>query len=217
MILVVVLGCSLLSIAACTQVPIGVNGMELGADDQAVVIVQGRAPSLESAFDSAFVNCINKRLAKALPRPFTIYQTKEFQNSMFPWFEPEYAPQTTEELRELIARPEVNLRIHTLHVRFIVTVAGGTESNEFPRFFCTYGCFGVYASHNISHIAAIVFDIEGMGSVPEFKVESEGNTIIPMYILPIPLAIALTESEACDEVSNQIERHLIQNERGKSQ
>jgi len=214
---VVVLTGWLLAGATCTQATIGVTGADLRPGDEAVVIVQGRAPAAESVSDTAFVDCVNKNLAKALPRPLAVYKTKAFLDSMFPWFEPGYAPRTTEELQALLARPEVSRQIQSLHVRFIVTIAGGTESNTFPGMLCSYGCFGLYASHHISRIAAVVLDVKSRAPAQEVKVESGGHTIIPAFILPIPLSIALTESKACDDVSHRIERFLIEHAHSESQ
>ena len=207
----------LLAGAGCTHATIGETGAGIRPGDEGVVIIQGRTPAAESVSDTAFVDCVNKNLAEALPRPLAIYKTQAFLDSMFPWFEPGHAPSTTEELQALLARPEVSQQIQSLHVRFIVTIAGGTESNTFPGMLCSYGCFGLYASRHITRIAAVVLDVESRAPAQEVKAESGGHTIIPAFILPIPLSVAQTESKACDDVSNRVETFLIERVHSASQ
>jgi hypothetical protein len=96
--------------AAFTQATVSVTSAALRPGDEGAVIVQGRAPAAESVSDTAFVECVSKNLAKALPRPLAVYLTKAFQDAMFPWFEPGHAPGTGEELQVLLARPEVSRR-----------------------------------------------------------------------------------------------------------
>ena len=114
-----------------------------------------------------------------------------------------------------MTQPEIRLRLRSLQIRFIVSIEGNTESNTFPGMLCgPNGCFGLYASHDISRISAVVLDVASTAPAQEVKTEAGGHTIMPAFVLPIPLAIAQTESKACDDVSQKLQSLLAERVRG---
>src|SRR5262249_686831 len=72
--------------------------------EQLVVLARKEHSNHEA--EEGFVQCISEALARGDGR-LEVHPTKEFEDSMYPWFEPSTAPLTTDDLSRLLERPEV--------------------------------------------------------------------------------------------------------------
>lgn len=74
-----------------------------------------------------FSDCAAAVMQKANPSLRVVHE-REFRDSVFPWFEPDIAPDTDDELAALLQRPVVSNRVAQLGVRYVVVVSGVTTT-----------------------------------------------------------------------------------------
>jgi len=201
-LLLVLVGCT-------TGDKVGVTASALHPGDEAIVLFPARGGGAELANDTRFVQCLSQKLSKSLPPQLPIYETKSFQDSLFPWFEPGHAPATTHELQILLSRPDVRARIDALHVRYLLSTAGTTEADGgFPGLLCGYnGCLGLLVGNEKSKLSIVALDMKG--EEHNLKAEATGTTVVAGFIFPIPLAIAQSASDVCDDVSAQLRKFFV--------
>ena len=72
------------------------------------------------------LNCIDTGLRDRL-FGVPVIAPHEFRDKLFPWFEPNIAPEDTESLSKLMLQSKVKQRIDDLHVRYVVTIKGQTS------------------------------------------------------------------------------------------
>jgi hypothetical protein len=92
--------------------------------DQVVVLARKQHASHEA--EEGFVDCVSSALARGR-NGIDVYSTKDFEDTLYPWFEPSMAPLSTEELSELLDKPGVMDRVRDTGVRFLVWLDGSTE------------------------------------------------------------------------------------------
>ena len=81
------------------------------------VVVLGRAGTVRGAeTEEDFVSCIGRNMGGGGDAVAVINQ-KDFQDAMFPWFEPRIAPLATTDLPELLAQPEMASRLEEIGLR----------------------------------------------------------------------------------------------------
>ncbi len=195
-----------------TTTEVEVVAETLHVTDEAIVLFPAlRAAGLPS--NAGFVRCLRTGLEKRVtPKP-KIMETAAFQDAMFPWFEFEHAPRTARELNALLLRPLVRERIASLGVRYLISIAGGTESGDgFPGLLCGAGgggagCLGLAWEDRTSRLNAVVWDIMSGGQAGELSVTSSGTSVIPAFIIPFPF-IAYTEEDACDALAADLAQLL---------
>ena len=96
----------------------------IGADDQLVVLARKHHTNYEA--ESGIIECISDGLANG-NEALNVHPSVEFEDKLYPWFEPSTAPLDTEDLSELLERPGVAGRIEETGVRFVVWLDGSTE------------------------------------------------------------------------------------------
>ena len=159
-----------------------------------------------------FVRCLKEKLEKEFSGRVRIIDTTVFQNHLFPWFEPHCAPETIEELNELLSQRLVRERITSLGVRYLVNIACSSESDGFPGIICGAGyggagCFGVGWENKKDRVYAIIFDVvEGVQSVT-LSATASGKSVGFAFVLPI-LFLARTEADACKALASELGRLL---------
>lgn len=162
--------------------------------------------------EADFVRCLKEKLEKECSGRVRIIDTTVFQNHLFPWFEPHCAPETIEELNELLCQRLVRERITSLGVRYLVNIACSSESDGFPGIICGAGyggagCFGVLWENKKDRVYAIIFDVvEGVQSVT-LSATASGKSVGFAFVVPI-LFLARTEADACKALASELGRLL---------
>ncbi len=155
-----------------------------------------------------FIQCVNKSLSKK-QNNFNVIPTEYFQNMLYPWLEPRTAPQTPEDLPELLSRDLVRETMETHKVQFFINISGETKTNSSSgALSCAAGpggggCFGLAWWDDTSSYSASVWDINQQSSVGSVSATVSGTSVIPALIIPIPI-IARTKSSACDGLVSQL-------------
>ena len=67
--------------------------------------------------EEGFVQCISDSLAKG-SGGISVHSSKDFEDKMYPWFEPSTAPLSTEDLSRLLERPGVLQQVKKTGVRY---------------------------------------------------------------------------------------------------
>lgn len=205
-----------LLVTACavpTKTEFEVVAEKLHTTDQAIVLFPANRGAKELTL-TKFARCLKAELEESVtPKP-KIMDTLVFQDAMFPWFEFEQAPRTAGELNVLLSRPLVRQRIASLNVRYLVSIAGGTEIDDvFPGLLCGgagpgVGCLGLMWEDRTSRLNAVVWDIVSGAQAGKLSATTSGTTVVPAFIIPFPF-IAYTDHDACQALARELTQRLF--------
>jgi len=182
----------------------------IGEGDQVVVLARKHHATHEA--EEGFVECVSDSLARGR-NGIDVYSTKEFEDTMYPWFEPSMAPLSTDELSELLEKPGVMDRIRGTGVRFLVWLDGSTErTSSGGGISCAAGiggagCMGLAWWEDDARYDATVWDIEQLESAGTIYADFRGRSVMPAIIIPIPL-IARPQAQACHGLTDQLREFL---------
>ncbi|HEX9659070.1 MAG TPA: hypothetical protein VGA18_02180, partial [Rhodothermales bacterium] len=95
------------------------------ADGEHVVILARKQHATHET-EADFVECISDALAKG-STGLDVHSSTEFEDMMYPWFEPSTAPLSTDDLSQLFDRPGVMARVRDTGVRYVVWLDGSTD------------------------------------------------------------------------------------------
>ena len=95
------------------------------AEGEHVVVLARKQHSTHEA-EEEFVQCLSDGLADG-KKGLAVHSSKDFEDKMYPWFEPSTAPLSTEDLTVLLARPGVLDQVRTTGVRYVIWVDGSTD------------------------------------------------------------------------------------------
>ena len=146
--------------------------------------------------------------------------SKDFRDALFPYFEPEIAPKTDQQLSSLLSRPIVRSRIKDLGARFLISIVGTTTIGESEGLLIAGaspgggGCLGAEWAHKKSDVAVAIWDLEATQEVGTLEVSSEGVFSLVCFGLPIPL-ISATETAACEVAAEYVTRFLLHDANGR--
>ena len=180
--------------------------LNLKEGESVVVISNSYHSANQTEYD--FIQCVNKSLSKKQDY-FNLIQTEYFQNMLYPWLEPRTAPQTPEDLPELLSRDLVRGTLETHNIKYLINISGETKTNSSSgALSCAAGpggggCFGLAWWDDTSSYSASVWDIAQQSSVGSVSATVSGTSVIPALIIPIPI-IARTKSSACDGLVSQL-------------
>lgn len=157
---------------------------------------------------NSYNHCVEKAMHKLEPQR-VIVPGKEFQDALFPYFEPETAPKSVPELTDLLTRPVVQQRVETMGVRYVAVILGnsGTSGNSGP-FFCGWwagfgGCGGVSTSEERTYISVALWDLQVPQASTETAGSDTGKNVMLGLILPIPI-LTDTKNPACADAARKI-------------
>ncbi len=183
------------------------------AGDEALVIL-GRASYNEHETEESFTDCMAEALSGG-DAPLRMIAAKDFQDELYPWFEPRTAPSSANELARLFAQPGVRDQIQKSNVRYLAWIDGDTVvTDKGGSFSCTIGsfgagCFGVsYWEQDASYEAA-VWDLENLTSAGEISADANGTSFLAGLVVPIPM-IARPGNAACKALARQLKEFLIE-------
>lgn len=178
--------------------------------DQVVVLARKHHATHEA--EEGFVECISESLARG-NNAIEVHPTQDFEDTLYPWFEPSMAPLSTEELSELLEKPGVMDRVKDTGVRFLVWLDGSTErTSSGGGISCAAGvggagCMGLAWWEDDARYDATVWDIEQLESAGTIYADFRGRSVMPAIIIPIPL-IARPQAQACRGLTDQLREFL---------
>ena len=181
------------------------------ADGEAVVLLAKPHVEGTSAEDD-FMDCVGDKIARR--SGIRVESNNDFQDSMFPWFEPSTAPQRPEGMAQLLARPAVRQRMEETGVRYIVWVDGLTrQTDSGGSISCAIGpggggCIGFGWWEKESDYDAIVWDLQEYKSAGTVSTNVTGTSAIVGAIVPLPF-IARVQGTACDRLAEQLGGFLL--------
>lgn len=182
----------------------------ISADESIVILASSYHRG--KAAEEDFVGCVSKRIQSGRSR-ITVYPQRQFTDALFPWFEPRTAPQSAEQLPELLERPGVAQRIKESGIRYVVWLGGNTErTSGGGSLSCAIGpggggCFGLAWWEDDASYDAAVWDLQRKADAGTVSADVHGTSMVPALLIPMPF-IARTQSAACKDMARELDRFL---------
>ena len=179
------------------------------------VVIMAKSYHVGNETEADYVSCVEKAMQSG-SGGLRVMPSKQFVDSLFPWFEPRTVPSETKGLDKLMARPGVKELIRKHGVRYIVWLDGDTERVAGGgSLSCAAGpggggCFGFAWWQKDADYTASVWDLTEQESAGTVSADVSGTSYMPALVVPIPL-IARTQAAACKGLANQL-RSFITNE-----
>jgi hypothetical protein len=178
--------------------------------EQVVVLARKNHANREAEAD--FIECISDALADG-KNGIAVHSSTDFEDMMYPWFEPSTAPLSTDDLSTLLEKPEVMQRVRDSGVRFLVWLDGSTDRvASGGGITCAAGvggagCMGLAWWEDDSRYDATVWDIKELASAGTIHADVRGRSVMPAIIVPLPF-IARPQVHACKGLTQQLEQFL---------
>lgn len=176
------------------------------------IVVLGRHHSPEYETESSLVECIGRQLKSSI-RGLDVVDEREFQDTMYPWFEPRTAPLTMDKFIQILDQPMVSEALENRNIRYMVWIEGATEKiNGIGSMSCAIvagggGCFGFGAWEDESRYEASIWDFSETREVGRISTDASGTSYMPAIIVPIPL-LARVQANACEGMGKQLGEFL---------
>ncbi len=180
------------------------------ASGDAVVLLTRRFNNQREA-EEGFTSCVADALVNGHPG-MELRTEQEFLDSLFPWFEPRYAPTTVDDLPKLLAQPGVTERLEDTGVRYIVWLDGETETVDGGgsitcEIGAGVGCLGFQWWENDSNYEASIWDLHKGTDAGVMTSSARGTSYMPAIVVPIPI-IARTRVTACRGLADRLVQFL---------
>ena len=196
-------------IAGCstTRVDEEINtAFTISGDESIVLLSNSYHTGNQTEID--FMECVNSSISKK-QNAFEILPTRQFQNLFYPWFEPSTAPQTVEDLPNVLSNDLIKNKLSEMKIKYLIKITGQTKTNASSgALSCAAGpggggCFGFAWWDDTSSYEASVWDLSQETSVGNLSANVSGTSVIPAIVIPIPI-LARTQSNACEGLTQQI-------------
>ena len=181
-------------------------------NDGEQIVVLARKHHATHETEGEFIECVSSALARA-DNGIEVHNSQQFEDLMYPWFEPSTAPLDTDDLSVLLDRPGVMDRVLGTGVRFVVWLDGSTDRvASGGGITCAAGvggagCMGLAWWEDDSRYDATVWDIHGQSSTGTIHADVTGRSVMPAIIVPLPF-IARPRAHACRGLTEQLEQFL---------
>jgi hypothetical protein len=181
------------------------------AAGEGVVILARRHHATHEA-EQEFVDCISDALASG-KQEIVVHDSEQFQDMLYPWFEPSTAPLNVTDLSELLDRPGVADRVTATGVRFVVWLDGSTDRvASGGSITCAAGvggagCMGLAWWEDDARYDASVWDIDQLNETGTIHADVRGRSVMPAIVVPLPF-ISRPQPKACRGITEQLERFL---------
>lgn len=189
-----------LSCAAFAQAPasitVGIVGWPLDTADTLHALV------------SDVEDCLSARIRAVAPEVAIVPQ-RAIRDALYPLLEPATQPQSEEAFAKLLARDDVRARLSARGLRYLIAFAGGTRKDDWGGgILCGAGyggggCLGFMWRGEGTALDAVLWSLHGRPTVRREAAKVEGTSIVPAFLLPIPL-MAQTQAEACRELGTRV-------------
>jgi hypothetical protein len=176
------------------------------------VVVLARKQHANHEAEEDFVQCISTALTKG-DHPLEVHPSKEFEDKMYPWFEPSTAPLSTDDLSHLLERPGVLDQVKHTGVRYVVWLDGSTDRvASGGGISCAAGiggagCMGLAWWEDDARYDATVWDIKDLQSEGTIHADVKGRSVMPAIIIPLPF-ISHPQAHACRDLTEQLKQFL---------
>ncbi len=181
------------------------------AKGEAVVILA--KPQVEgTGAEQDFMSCVGDKLAQG-GDGLSVYGNEDFQDTMYPWFEPSVAPVRAENVALLLERPKVSRRLGETGVRYIVWLDGNTRKTDGGGSLACgaapgiAGCIGFGWWEKQSDYQATVWDLKSSKSAGSVSTNVTGTSAILGLMVPLPF-VARVQATACDRMAGQLRTFL---------
>jgi hypothetical protein len=181
------------------------------AKGEAVVVLA--KPQVEgTGAEEDFLSCVSGKLARG-EGGVTVFDHHEFQNTLFPWFEPSVAPVRAENVAGLLERPKVSKRLEETGVRYVVWLDGNTRKvDSGGSLACAAapgiaGCFGFGWWEKTSDYQATVWDLKRSKNAGSVSTNVTGTSAVLGLGVPLPF-VARVQGAACDRMAGQLRTFL---------
>lgn len=203
----------LLALGACTTTEIDeFRQSETGIESDESIVILGRRQKSDYETESNFIDCVG-RVVSSGSDGINVVPEKQFQDAMFPFFEPRTAPMRTGHLRQLMEIEVAKSRMDDFGVKYIVWVDGLTQRGDTAgSISCTIGpggggCFGFGTWTDDSNFEAEIWDMNTLDLAGSISTDANGQSYMPAVVVPIPL-IARVEANACEGLGNQLKQFI---------
>src|SRR5919109_3322473 len=148
------------------------------------VVVLARKQHATHETEEDFVQCIGDGLSKG-SGGLDVHSSKDFEDKMYPWFEPSTAPLSTEDLSALLDRPGVLDQVRETGVRYVVWVDGSTDRvASGGGITCAAGvggagCMGLAWWEDDARYDMTVWDIQELSSAGTIHGDFKGRSVMP--------------------------------------
>lgn len=182
----------------------------IGEGEQVVILARKHHATHEAEAD--FIDCISDALANGRDG-LDVHSTTEFEDRLYPWFEPSLAPLSTDDLGELLDKPGVLEIVEDTGVRFVVWLDGSTDRTASGGgITCAAGvggagCMGLAWWEDDARYDATVWDLQELNSTGTIYADFLGRSVMPAIVIPIPL-IARPQAKACRGLTDQLRDFL---------
>lgn len=199
-------GCS----TTATLEPYKQTDAVLNEGDGVVVLARRHHATHEAEQD--FVDCISDALASGR-NEILVHNSTEFEDKLYPWFEPLTAPLNIADFSELLDQPKVAEQITDSGVRFVVWLDGSTDRiASGGSITCAAGvggagCMGLTWWEDGARYDAAVWDIEQLNQSGTIYADVRGRSVMPAVIIPLPF-ISRPQAKACRGLTEQLEQFL---------
>ena len=182
----------------------------LEAGDGIVILARRHHSTHEAEQD--FIDCIADSLSRG-KEEILVYDSIDFEDKLYPWFEPSTAPLNIAEMSELLDRPAVAERVKNTGVRFLIWLDGSTDrvasggSITCAAGIGGAGCMGLAWWEDDSRYDAAVWDIEELNQSGTIHADVRGRSVMPAVVIPFPF-ISRPQAKACRGITEQLEQFL---------
>jgi hypothetical protein len=195
-VLVRLLVCAMLPLAACAQAP-RLTSQE-PPEDSVMTLLPGENITLIAVVadddGAAIPTCVRDSLYEATPG-LAIMPASEFRAIV--GFRFATTPTSDDDIKAVLADPAVQAAARRLALRYLVIVGGTTEQTVTSP-------HAVYIAERHSYVQADVWDVPAAAHAGEFAAHAWGT----FEAILVPLAYTATEKEACERVVQMLAKRL---------
>lgn len=180
-------------------------------EGEGVVILARRHHATHEA-EQDFVDCISDALASGR-QEIAVHDSEQFQDMLYPWFEPSTAPLNVADLSELLERPGVADQVSATGVRFVIWLDGSTDRTASGgQITCAAGiggagCMGLAWWQDDARYDASVWDITQLNETGTIHADVRGRSVMPAIVVPLPF-ISRPQPKACRGLTEQLKTFL---------
>jgi len=177
-----------------------------------VVLLSNLASDLDFS-DKDVDRCIRPAMLEAAPELHFI-PAKQFRENLFPYFMPSTTPYEPEDYRRILGKVEVQERVASLGVRYLIILTKGKTGNEWHGgILCGAGyggggCLGLSWWDRKSNLGLTIWDLQEKVHAGNVQADAAGTGIMPAFGLPIPLYMPATQSAVCRELGTRLGKFL---------
>jgi hypothetical protein len=160
------------------------------------------------ALGDELLACLAERMLEVAPE-ISVVPQRAIRDALFPLLEPATQPASVEAFAALLARPDVRERLARRGLRYLVAFAGRTDKPA-PGggILCGAGyggggCLGFAWQDETTSLDAALWQLGNGTAVQREQARSEGTSLWPAFILPIPIP-ARTRAAACRDLGARI-------------